>query len=105
MLMTALRNEAPDQPDDGTEPGEGRWSNSEILLAAALDELRQANWLYVASRAKHRPPQPVQVPRPGVRRQERKQAKPNYTLERAAILDPRLRAEHEKQMRDKQEGG
>jgi hypothetical protein len=106
MTITALRNEAPQDVTNGPgpEPGEGRWSNTEILLAAQLDEQRRSSWAYLAAHSKKRPPYPDPVPRPGVLRAGRRDEKPRYSLERALMIDPRLRAQHEAQMRAK-EGG
>lgn len=64
-----------------------------------VDELRRANWLYVAAHAKRPGPAPEPLLRPGGRQKE--MGKPRYTLEQASMLDPRLRAQHEAQMRAK----
>jgi hypothetical protein len=39
--MTAVRNANPDVVrEDGPDPAKGRWSQVEVLLASAVDELR-----------------------------------------------------------------
>jgi hypothetical protein len=73
-----------------------------LLLAVMVDELRRGNWLYVAAHAKRPGPAPEPLLRPGSR--PKADSKPRYTLEQASMLDPRLRAQHEAQMRAK-EGG
>jgi hypothetical protein len=106
MTITALRNSMPEGTGDGIapDPGKGRWSNTEMLLAGLLDESRYANWAFMAANSKKKPKFPEPVPRPGIMQPEKNEEKPRYTLERAAMIDPRLRAEHEAQMRE-QGGG
>jgi len=50
------------------DPAEGRWSHAEMLLAAAVDELRRLQWLTAAVNAEKgkTPKQPEPIPRPGV---------------------------------------
>lgn len=65
--MTALRLANPRPAgDDGPDPATGRWSQSEVLLASAVDELR---YLRHENRRmngdkKSKPPEPIR--RPGV---------------------------------------
>ncbi|WP_234349038.1 hypothetical protein [Streptomyces sp. WM6373] len=70
--MTALRNALPEveltqQADEG-EPEKGRWSQSELLLASAIDALRRVEYVLICantdSKAK-RPSPPEPVRRPG----------------------------------------
>jgi hypothetical protein len=61
-----------------------------MLLAAAIDELAVANWMYQAAHSGSsagRPPE--RIPRPGV--SSKPKAKARYTLEQARKLDPRMR--------------
>lgn len=71
--MTALRNANPGSvSEDGPDPAEGRWSQSEMLQASMVDELRNLRYVYTAANAgkgkKPTPPEPV--PRPGVERKK-----------------------------------
>jgi hypothetical protein len=54
------------------EADEVPWSQSELLLAAMYDALRRIEWLYVSAHAKNPPKPPDPLPRPGVKRVNRK---------------------------------
>lgn len=83
--MTALRNAAPDDLAGDADPTEGRWSQTEMLLAAAVDEMRILRWLYVAAHSEKKPPdQPEPIRRPGIDRGKRK--KPKLSSAGAAFL-------------------
>jgi hypothetical protein len=84
--MTALRNAHPESvTDEGPDPAEGRWSQPEMLLATAVDELRNLRYVYTAANAgkgkKPSPPEPIR--RPGV---ERKRPKPKLSDAQADFL-------------------
>lgn len=65
--MTALRNAAPEEIGGDADPAEGRWSQAEMLLAAAVDEMRILRWLYVTAHSdKSKPDQPKPIRRPGI---------------------------------------
>jgi hypothetical protein len=66
--MTAIRNAHPDQVGAGKDPAEGRWSQTEMLLAQLVDELRLLRWLTLSINAEKgsRPEPPEPLPRPGV---------------------------------------
>lgn len=73
--MTALRNANPASVrEDGPDPAEGRWSQAEMLLAAAVDELRMLLWAYLSAHSdkSKRLDRPEPIPRPGVGRKEKK---------------------------------
>jgi hypothetical protein len=92
--MTRLRNAAPEleegQESEGHDPADGRWSSSEMLLAAVIDELRISRWLFVqANSAKGgsaKPPPPIR--RPG---SEKAAGRRRMSLKDAMRIDPRLR--------------
>lgn len=44
--------------------GHGQWSHTDLLLALAVDSIRQQTW--VLGEWKERPPAPEPIPRPGV---------------------------------------
>lgn len=77
--MTAVRNAQPDQVGDG-DPAEGRWSQTEVLLAALVDATNHQSWLYASAhtpKGEKRPQKPDPVPRPGVKpRRQRKTLTP-----------------------------
>lgn len=71
--MTALRNELTDeeltaQADKG-EPEKGRWSQTEQLLANAVDVLRRVEYVLrcANSEKKHHPEPPEPIRRPGAK--------------------------------------
>ncbi|WP_327308004.1 hypothetical protein OG730_35035 [Streptomyces sp. NBC_01298] len=72
--LTALRNAMPeeelDQQAEQGEPEKGRWSQSELLLASAIDALRRVEYVLICansdSKAK-RPSPPEPLPRPGAK--------------------------------------
>ena len=73
--MTALRNANPHVvTEDGPDPAEGRWSQLEMLLAAAVDELRFFRWAYLSSHAgkSSKPKEPEPIRRPGVEKNRKK---------------------------------
>lgn len=71
---TALRNALPEEELEGQaeqgEPEKGRWSQTELLLASAIDALRRVEYVLICantdSKAK-RPTPPEPIPRPGAR--------------------------------------
>lgn len=65
--MTGLRNSDPDGVKGG-DPAEGRWSQSEMLLAEVHDQVAHLAWLFaVANTSKGpKPKKPERIPRPGV---------------------------------------
>ena len=95
--ITAIRaGMTPDELDqcsEGADPEKGRWSSSEMLLAALVDEVRRFEHLYVAAHVKQgqagKPPEPL--PRPGESR-GRKVRRSRLTDAQRRMLDPRLRA-------------
>src|SRR5262245_41371450 len=74
--MTALRNERPAGEAGGGDPAQAPWSQSEMLAAELVDELRRLRHDYhAAHRAKgtKRPKAPDPIPRPGVTSRDRGQ--------------------------------
>jgi hypothetical protein len=80
--MTALRNALPEadlarQADEG-EPEKGRWSQSELLLASAIDALRRVEYVLICansdSKAKRpSPPEPIRRPGAAPRQHQKKE--------------------------------
>jgi hypothetical protein len=73
--MTALRVAHPDSvTEDGPDPAEGQWSQTEMLLAALVDSVRILQWTYVSAHVDkgQRPERPQPIPRPGIERKKRK---------------------------------
>jgi hypothetical protein len=65
--MTALRNANPDSvSEDGPDPAKGRWSQVEVLLASAVDELRYLRHEYRKMNGDKRSKAPDPIRRPGV---------------------------------------
>lgn len=95
--ITAIRGSMTDEQlaerSEGRDPAKGRWSSSEMLLAAAVDEIRTLQYLYVSAHSKQgqagKPPAPM--PRPGVKRGAPRRRRPRLTEEQRRMLDPRLR--------------
>lgn len=86
--MTALRNANPDTVgNDGSDPAEGRWSQTEMLLAALVDDMRYLRWNYVSAHVDkgRRPDKPDPIPRPGVARRDRR-SKGRLSEEQADFL-------------------
>ena len=78
--MTALRNalsdeELAEQADKG-EPEKGRWSQTEQLLAAAVDALRRVEHVLICANTekKHHPEPPEPIRRPGAKAKAPKKA-------------------------------
>ncbi|WP_370421952.1 hypothetical protein AB8O64_27590 [Streptomyces sp. QH1-20] len=71
--VTALRNAAPaddlDAQAERADPSRGRWSQTELLLAQAIDAVHRLSHYYalVNTSDGKRPEPPHPVPRPGVR--------------------------------------
>lgn len=69
--MTALRNELTDEDleshADRGEPEKGRWSQSELLLASAIDALRRVEYVLICANTDKgkRPSPPEPIARPG----------------------------------------
>jgi hypothetical protein len=73
--MTAIRNANPHVvTEDGPDPAEGRWSQTEMLLAAAVDDLRFFRWAYLCAKSGKgsKPKQPEPIRRPGVEKKRKK---------------------------------
>ena len=103
--MTAIRNaeaRKPETPeldrDKAAEAAaehnaaEEPWSRTDMLLAAAVDEMRRANWLVsvINSRKGTKAPKyPDPIVRPGVAAKRRR--KSNLSMVQRMILDRRLR--------------
>jgi hypothetical protein len=96
-LNTAMRNDMTDiELASGTsDPSNGKWSSTEIMLAALIDEVRHGNWIYVQAHSDRTVPRPSPVPRPGLPKRRGR----IMSLEDAQKIDPRLRglAEEEAQ--------
>ena len=78
--MTALRNELTDaelaeQADKG-EPEKGRWSQTEQLLAAAVDALHRVEYVLVCANSdkQYHPEPPEPLRRPGAKVRAAKKA-------------------------------
>jgi hypothetical protein len=72
--MTALRNANPHVvTDDGPNPAEGRWSQVEMLLASAVDELRYLRYDARISQGDKKAKLPDPIRRPGVKASRDKQ--------------------------------
>ena len=72
---TALRNEMGDAEIDqaarASDPSEGQWSRTDMLLAVLIDEVRELSYATVrVQTGKGRRPEPL--PRPGVRPKSRR---------------------------------
>jgi hypothetical protein len=72
--MTALRAATPDEELDKQaetgEPDKARWSQSELLLASAIDALRRVEYVLICANTdskSKRPTPPEPIARPGVR--------------------------------------
>ena len=61
-----------------TDQGHGRWSRTDMLLAAQVDATRQQTWILAEWEKGKRPPAPEPLRRPGV---EEKQARPKTVEE------------------------
>lgn len=72
--MTALRNANPDQMGKGGDPAEGRWSQSEMLLAAVHDQVANLAWLFALANTSKgpKPKKPDPIPRPGAQDTKRR---------------------------------
>lgn len=72
--MTAVRNTHPDQVAGG-DPAEGRWSQTEMLLAAAVDAINHQAWLYACAhtpKKQKKPTKPGPIPRPGAKQPQQR---------------------------------
>lgn len=92
LTKTAVRDALDDDEllDMAKEPprGHGPWSNTDLLLASAIDHLKWVIFaVYAAQGGKPKRPEPT--PRPGVKRKQRRLGADQF-----AHLQ-RLRAEHE----------
>ncbi|MFD4921139.1 hypothetical protein ACFWNE_07445 [Streptomyces goshikiensis] len=72
--MTALRNElAEEEVEQHAEQGapeKGRWSQSELLLASAIDALRRVEYVLICANTdskSRRPAPPEPIARPGAK--------------------------------------
>lgn len=72
--MTALRNELAEeeveQHAEQGEPEKGRWSQSELLLASAIDALRRVEYVLICANTdskSKRPSPPEPIARPGAK--------------------------------------
>lgn len=65
--MSAIRRASPVPPEGDVDPDAGRWSQSEMLLAELVDEVRRNSYylLMINGGKRLKPPKPV--PRPGVK--------------------------------------
>ncbi len=102
---TALRAEAVRAREEAAERGEDlpgavlpdpdaqRWSKTEMLLAALIDEVRILRFVYVSAHAEkgHKPPLPAPYPRPGVAKKAARAHASSLTAEQRMRIDPRLR--------------
>lgn len=75
--MTAIRTEIPEataQAAGDADPAARPWSHDQMLLAAAVDTMRELVWLYstVNSGSSTRVPRPDPIIRPGVTGRPRK---------------------------------
>jgi hypothetical protein len=81
LTMTALRNEheesseAGDNQVDDAEPGEGRWSHTDVLLARLIDAVNENTWAVMQTQSEETVPKPDPIPRPGVKQTR---TKPRY---------------------------
>jgi hypothetical protein len=72
--MTALRNAMPeedlDEQAEQGKPEQGRWSQSELLLASAIDALRRVEYVLICANTDskaRRPSPPEPLARPGAK--------------------------------------
>jgi hypothetical protein len=92
--MTAIRNSVTPEiaalAGEGTNPAEAPWSQVEMLLAAAVDELRGFRYMYISAHVEKgqagKPPDPIV--RPGL---DGKTKRKTLTNEQRMMLDPRMR--------------
>ena len=91
-VNTAMRNTMTERELSRTEsnPGEGRWSNVETLLATAIDEIRNLTWAYVSAHSNKNVPRPPLVRRPGVSAGKPPRVESKMSLEDLQRMDPRL---------------
>lgn len=92
-FMTAVRNTLPEDElariSEDADPTRAPWSQTQMMQAAQLDELRLIRHVLIAVNSKNppaKPPEPVR--RPGVAGRRRKRG---LSAQKRRILDPRLR--------------
>lgn len=87
--MTALRNARPEDSSGGGDPAEASWSQTEILLATAVDELRYARHNYTVThlaKGKRKPKEPEPIPRPGLKPAKGQRKKRAFTPQQNDFL-------------------
>lgn len=79
--LTALRNALPEEElaeqAEAGEPEKARWSQTELLLASAIDALRRVEYVLICANSdpkKSRPSPPEPIARPGVKARPHKRA-------------------------------
>ena len=105
-MLTAIRNSTPDSAlaRNTIDPSQGRWSNLENLVATAIDEIRNSQWMYASAHSERTIPKPQPISRPGIKQVSRKR----MSIEAAKALDPRLRGipdDQVQEMLDRLTGG
>jgi hypothetical protein len=95
--LTAVRDAlTPDErarlTAEAIDVGHGRWSRTDMLLAAQVDATRQQTWALAQWKRGERPPAPEPMPRPGV---EQKRAKPKSLDELRERMSPKAWARAE----------
>ena len=97
-LITAIRNDTPDQvlARNATDPTKGNWSNLENLVATAIDEIRNSQWMYASAHSERTVRRPQPIPRPGIKPVTRR----TMPIEDARKIDPRLRGIPDDQVQD-----
>jgi len=77
---------------EAADQGHGRWSRTDMLLAAQVDATRQQTWVLAEWKKGERPPAPEPLKRPGV---EEKRAKPRSIDELRERVSPQTWARAE----------
>lgn len=78
--MTALRVNGAGpggiaEAAEETEPGDGPWSHTQMLLAQLVDAVHENTWAVIQSRTEETIPKRDPIPRPGVRKTPARQHK------------------------------
>lgn len=85
VLLAAQRDQPRPEPDPNVEEPIPAWGQTEHLLAAAIDAIRDLQWQVVTALSKNPPDRPKQYPRPTDRR--RRATTPRARLEQFRALE------------------
>jgi hypothetical protein len=94
---TAMRNAVAESGGVGGEemapevsPSEATWSQTEMLLASLIDEVKWLRYEFRVANSKQPGPAPSPMERPGVKGKKRRK---RLTMDQAMKIDPRMRGE------------